>query len=223
MLLTIPQVLDQDHLVQVRKILGEATFVAGRLSAGKAAQRVKHNLEADPHSAEVDTLNRIVVGQLYQHPVFRSAALPYRVSGAFFARYTQGMHYGNHVDDAVMGEGNRYRSDISITLFLTGPESYEGGELIIHTSAGENKIKLPAGDAVIYPSYSLHRIAEVTSGERLVAVAWAQSLVRDPLKRQVLYDLDLVRQTLRNVTPEAEITARADVAYMNLMRLWAEV
>lgn len=223
MLLDIPEVLDADQVKKARGMLAGAGFVDGRLSAGWAAQRVKHNEELEPGAPEVEALNKLVLGSLYEHPVFRSATLPHRLSGAYFARYTAGMSYGAHIDDPVMGEGTRYRSDIALTVFLSDPEEYDGGELSVRTAFGDKEVKLPAGHAVIYPASSLHRVAEVTRGERLVAVAWAQSLVRDPARRELLYDLDTCRQTLRNVTPDAEVTAKVDQIYVNLMRMWAEV
>jgi PKHD-type hydroxylase len=201
--------------------LSEAEFVDGRSSAGLWAQRVKANEELDPQSDCATRLNELVVGSLYNNAVFRSAALPQRVSAAFFARYRTGMSYGQHIDDPVMGEGERYRSDIAITVFLNPPGDYDGGALVVRTSSGEIDIKLPAGDAVIYPASSLHRVSEVIRGERLVAVAWAQSLVRDPAKRALLYDLDVARQSLRRVTPDAEVTATIDNTYANLVRMWA--
>ena len=137
MLLEIPNVLDRAQLKQARETLAGASFFDGRRSAGWAAQRVKHNEEVDPGSPEVEALNTLVLGSLYEHPVFRSAALPHRVSGAYFARYTQGMSYGAHIDDPVMGEGTRYRSDIALTVFLNGPEEYDGGELVIRTAFGD--------------------------------------------------------------------------------------
>ena len=224
MMLTIPGLLEDEQLQAVAAILATAKFQDGRLSAGVAAARVKENEEVDPGSGDVASLNNLVLGTLYRNPVFRAAVLPHRLSGAFYARYRPGMSYGDHIDDPVMGEsGGRYRADVAVTVFLNDPAQYDGGELVIRTSFGANEVKLPAGHAVVYPASSLHRVAEVTGGERVVAVAWAQSLVREPARRELLYDLDLIRNTLRNVTPDAEVTARADNVYANLVRMWAEV
>ena len=223
MLIQVPRVLNDEQLRTVVDSLALAPFVDGTLSAGMAARRVKKNQELDPGATQSELLNNIVIGSLYQNPVFRSAALPYRVSRAFFARYTAGMSYGDHIDDPVMGEGNRYRSDVAVTVFLSDPKDYGGGELVIRTPFGRRESKLPAGDAVVYPASSLHHVAEVTQGERLVAVTWAQSLVRDPARRELLYELDTARQTLRNVTPDADVTATIDHVYGNLVRMWAEV
>jgi PKHD-type hydroxylase len=134
------------------------------------------------------------------------------------------MTYGNHVDDPIMGApGQQYRSDVSTTVFLNAPEEYEGGELVINTSYGEQKVKLAAGSAVVYPSSSLHHVAEVTKGTRLVAVTWTQSLIRDPAKRELLYQLNQARESLLKSRPDDKETKNVDVAYVNLFRMWAEL
>lgn len=223
MLLRIPGVVGRAELDTVAELLREARFVDGRLSAGKAARRVKHNEELEPDAALLDRLNSMVMGALVRHPVYRSAALPLRIASPFYARYTPGMSYGLHVDDPVMGAGERYRSDLSITVFLSEPQDYDGGELVIRTPFGDSQVKLPAGDAVLYPSSSLHRVAEVTRGARLVAVTWVQSLVRDPAQRELLHELNTAREQLLADAPEAETTAKVDLAYVNLVRMWSEV
>lgn len=223
MLLTIPAVLDRKQLERVRELLATAEFVDGRLSAGSAARRVKHNQEVAADTAALDELNRIVMGSLVRHPVYLNGALPHRVAAPYYVRYGPGMAYGDHVDDPVMGPGPRYRSDIAITLFVSDPESYENGELVIRTSFGEKRVKLPAGDAVMYPASSLHHVTEVLRGERLVAITWVQSLVRDPAKRELLYELNVAREKLLASRPDAEETARVNSAYVNLVRMWAEL
>jgi PKHD-type hydroxylase len=209
----------------VRALLAEAPFVDGRLSAGGIARRVKRNLEVDRSAAELlERLNQLVMGALVRHPDYRAGALPLRVAAPYYARYTPGMTYGAHVDDPVMGGSDGlYRSDIAITIFLNAPEEYEGGELVVRTSFGEQRVKLPAGDGVLYPASSLHYVAEVTRGERLVAVTWVQSLVRDPAQRELLYELNRVRERLLAEQPEAENTARLNAVYVNLIRMWSEL
>jgi PKHD-type hydroxylase len=173
MMLRIPKVLGREPLARVRELLARAEFQDGRLSAGAAAGRVKRNQELDPRARQVEELNGLVMGGLVRHPLYLAGALPHRVAVPFYARYRPGERYGDHVDDPVMGPpGARYRSDVSITVFLNEPQEYEGGELTIRTVFGERQVKLPAGDAVLYPSSSLHRVAQVSSGERLVAVTW---------------------------------------------------
>ena len=224
MLLKIPGVLTQEQLGTVRKLLAKAPFVDGRLSAGSAAKRVKRNEELDKSAVQLDHLNNIVMASLVQHPVYRSAALPLRVASPYYARYTPGMAYGDHVDDPVMGhEGAMYRSDISITVFLNEPENYDGGELVIHTSFGSNEVKLAAGDAVMYPSSTLHHVRAVASGERLVAVTWLQSLVRDLARRELLYQLYQAREQLLSSSPDAPETAQVNTAYVNLIRMWGDL
>jgi len=223
MLLHIPAVVGPAELEAVRELLAEARFVDGRLSAGKAARRVKHNEELEPDPRLLDRLNSMVMGPLVQHPLYQSAALPLRIASPFYARYTPGMSYGQHIDDPVMGADERYRSDVSITVFLNPPEDYDGGELVIRGAFGDTKVKLAAGDAVLYPSSSLHRVAEVTRGERLVAVTWVQRLVRDAARRELLHELNLAREHLLSEAPETEATAHVDHAYVNLVRMWSEV
>ncbi|MFN2348060.1 MAG: Fe2+-dependent dioxygenase [Thioalkalivibrio sp.] len=224
MLLTIPDLLDAAQLAEVRQLLADAPFTDGRYSAGEDARRVKHNQEVNPADPRLKDLNQRVLMPLYRHPLFQAGALPRKLSGAFFARYQPGMEYGAHVDDPVMGpEGGRYRTDVSVTVFLNDPEAYEGGELVVETAFGEQSVKLPAGHVVIYPSSSLHRVAPITRGERLVAVTWAESMVRDPAQRQMLYELYQVHEALRGEHPDGETTRRAGQVRANLMRMWADV
>ena len=206
-----------------RKLVADGRFVNGVLSAGMAAQRVKNNQELAVDERLMRQLNNLVMGSLVRHPVYRSAALPLKVAAPYYARYSAGMSYGNHVDDPIMGEGDLYRSDISVTIFLSGPDDYDGGELVIQTPFGEQCVKLPAGDAVIYPSSSVHRVAEVTRGERVVAVSWIQSMVRDPDKRALLHELNQAREKLLHDNPDAEETSRVNHAYINLVRMWSEI
>jgi PKHD-type hydroxylase len=134
------------------------------------------------------------------------------------------MTYGDHVDDPIMGStGPRFRSDVSMTVFLSPTEDYDGGELVVRTSFGDRRVKLPAGDAVIYPSSSLHHVAEVTRGERLVVLTWVQSYVRDPARRELLYELNLAREHLQKEAPSAAHTGQVDRSYANLVRMWSEV
>ena len=224
MLNVIPGVLEGKQLAQVRSLLEAGHFVDGRLSAGKTAKRVKNNEELHTSASQMERLNNLVMGALLQNPTYQAAAMPCRVATPYYARYTQGMNYGDHVDDPVMGPpGGQYRSDVSTTVFLNPPDQYQGGELVIRTSFGEQNIKLPAGDAVVYPSSSLHHINEVTSGERLVAVTWTQSMLRDPQQRELLFQLYQARESLLQRQPDADETTQIDHVYVNLVRMWAEV
>ncbi len=224
MLVVIPDILSSEQLREAQKLLAGAPFVDGKLSAGDAAQRVKHNEEIQHDAAQLHRLNNLVMSNLVSHPQFQSAALPHRIAMPIYARYSHGHAYGDHIDDPVMGPaGQRYRSDVSTTLFLNDPTEYAGGELIIRTSFGDKNIKLPAGSAVVYPSSTLHRVDAVTRGQRLVAVTWIQSLVRDPAQRELLYELNSVREPLLQSTPDAESTKKIDRTYVNLVRMWSEV
>lgn len=224
MLLEIPGLLNAAQLKKIDEILGQATFVDGKLTAGMAARRVKNNQEMERDPKAMELLIRILMGSLSHNERFSSAVLPYRMADPIFARYESGMTYGDHVDDPIMGKsGPRFRSDVSMTIFLREPESYAGGELVIRTSFGDRAVKLAAGSAVIYPSSSLHHVAPVTGGERLVALAWMQSHVRDPAKRELLYELNQAREDLLKSAPEAQTTALVDRSFANLVRMWSDV
>lgn len=224
MLLTIPELLNPAQLAKIHETLVDAPFVDGKLTAGFAASRVKYNQEMRPEPERMQRLIRILMASLGHHETFRFGALPHRVADPIFARYTPGMSYGEHVDDPIMGTtGPRFRSDVSMTIFLNDPASYDGGELEIRTPFGEKRVKLAAGDAVVYPSSSLHRVVEVARGERLVALTWIQSYVRDPARRELLYELNLARERLLKTAPEEEATAYVDRSYANLVRMWSDV
>ena len=223
MLITLSGVLNAEELAVARDLLSRGTFENGKISAGSEAVRVKNNQELQPQNELITPLNNLVMGKLIQHPVYLAAALPLKIAAPYYAKYSKGMAYGNHVDDPVMGPvGQRYRSDLSITVFLNEPGEYEGGELVIKTSFGEQTIKLKAGDAVMYPSSSTHRVAAITKGERVVAVTWLQSMVRDPAKRELLYNLHQAREDLLKNHPASDTTERVSNSYVNLVRMWAD-
>ncbi len=224
MLITIPDILDKQRLDFINQVLEKAKFIDGTLSAGMAASRVKNNEELAADEQQMQQLNNLVMGSLVQHDEFKAAAIPLRVATPYYARYSKGMTYGDHVDDPIMGNASQqYRSDVSTTVFLNEPSEYEGGELVITTSFGEQKIKLSAGSAVVYPSSSLHHVAEVTKGTRLVAVTWSQSMIRDPAKRELLYQLNQARESLLKQRPDDTETKQIDISYVNLFRMWSEL
>lgn len=223
MLLEIPELLNSAQLDKVHELLDKARFVDGRLSAGMVASKVKQNEELAQDPGLLQRLYRIIMASVGHSERFRSAALPAKVADFIFARYQPGMHYGDHVDDPIMGQGPKFRSDVSMTLFLNEPDAYEGGELVIRTPFGDQRVKLPAGHAVVYPSASVHRVAEVTRGERLVALTWIQSFVRDAAQRELLFELDQSRQQLLRSDPDSDVTKNVDRSYVNLLRMWAEV
>jgi PKHD-type hydroxylase len=224
MLLVAAGVLKPDELALARGWLAHARFVDGKASAGAAARRVKHNLEAERGAAELERLDQMVMGNLSRHPVYRGGALPLHAATPLYVRYAPGMDYGEHLDDPIMGTGGvMYRSDVAVTVFLSAPEEYDGGELAIRGAAGEQTVKLPAGDAVLYPAGTIHRVNPVTRGERLVAVTWVQSVVRDAARRELLYGLNLAREKLLASAPGAEETAQVNAAYLNLIRMWSDL
>ncbi|MDD5392330.1 MAG: Fe2+-dependent dioxygenase [Thiothrix sp.] len=222
MLLLIKNVLDPQRLQEVRELLATGEFVDGRFSAGAEAAKVKNNEELSLNSPLHRRLNAMVMGPLVQHPQYQAAVLPLRVATAFYARYKPGMTYGFHVDDPIMGPmSGRYRTDVSTTVFLN--DDYEGGEIVIRTTYGEEKIRAKAGDAVVYDSGSWHKVAEVTKGERLVAVTWAQSLVKDPAQRELLYQLAQAREGVMEKLSLSDEAASISTVHINLLRMWSEV
>jgi PKHD-type hydroxylase len=224
MLVTIPDVLNKEDISTVLDLMATANFHEGSSSAGSEAKRVKNNHEMFISEVETQRLNNLVMGKLIKNPTYIATAFAAKIAAPYYAKYSEGMSYGNHVDDPVMGPVNqRYRSDISITIFLNEPDVYDGGELVINTAFGEQKIKLKAGDAVLYPSSSTHRVAEVTGGERLVAVTWLQSTVRDPAKREILYNLSQAREALMKTLPESKELELLSNSYVNLLRMWSDI
>ena len=224
MLIIIPEVLNKKELAVVRDYISRADFVDGRLSAGSEAIVVKNNLEMQISDAQTAQLNNLVMGKLVKHPVYLNAAMPAKIAAPFYAKYIAGMQYGNHIDDPIMGPaGQRYRTDLSITVFLNSPEDYDGGELVVQTAFGEQRVKPEAGNAVMYPSGSTHRVAEVTRGERIVAVTWLQSIVRDPSQRELLYRLSQARDILLEKSKGEKETELVSNTYINLVRMWSDI
>ena len=218
MILAIADILSVADIEVVCAGLANARFVDGKTTAGWSAKLVKSNLQAAP-SAEVERLRGLVEARLTGHAVFALATRPKAVIGPLFSRYRPGHAYGAHVDDALIGG---MRTDVSFTLFLADPEAYDGGELIIDTASGEESFKLPAGSLVTYPATMLHRVAPVTRGERLAAPGWVRSIVRDPARRELLFDLETARRRLfdrEGKTAEGDLLAKCAA---NLMRLWCD-
>lgn len=221
MILCLADLLNADELTAVRKCLDQGTFVDGRRTAGWHAKLVKNNRQLEPGPIARQA-GEIVQGALLRNDVFQAGVLPHSVRPPMFTRAGVGEGYGPHVDDALMAERPRLRSDASVTVFLSAPEGYDGGELVIDATGGEQSFKLSAGSAVIYPSTSLHRVEPITSGERDVAVTWVQSLVRSGEKREILFDLDRARRAIfrdHGKTAEFDLVSKS---HANLLRLWAE-
>jgi PKHD-type hydroxylase len=222
MLVMIPDVLDWTELKEIRKTLATGDFADGRATAGKRAKQVKKNLQLERDAPGAARIKELVVKGLKRNPAFRRAVLPKTIRTPLISRYAAGMTYGWHVDDALMGRGAKTRSDVSVTVFLSDPSDYDGGELVMESPFGRQEVKLPAGAAVVYPSLTLHRVAPVEQGERLAAVTWVQSYVRDPGAREILHDVQVIRDKLAALAPEAEETDLAYKTYANLLRRWSE-
>ncbi len=223
MLITIPKLLNAEDLSNLRSLIQQAQPVDGRATAGAAARKVKKNEEMQFNEQQHLLINRVLMSRLGASSTFNSAVMPLKIADPILARYTAGMAYGDHIDDPIMGSGQKFRTDVSMTIFISEPDEYEGGELTVHTPFGPQTVKLTAGDAVIYPSGSLHRVAEVTSGERLVAVAWIQSMVREPERRALLHELNQAREKLLTIAPTTSETKQVDHSYINLVRMWSDV
>ena len=222
MITCIADLLDLTELRRVRQAVQDMAFVDGGATAGHRAKLVKNNLQMDKRAPGATEIKKLVMYALRRHPEFQKAAFPKSIRPPLVSRYTPGMAYGLHVDDALMGPGGAERSDLAVTIFLSDPADYDGGELIVQGPMGEQQIKLPAGAGVVYPSSSLHQVAPIERGERLAAVTWVQSKIRDPAKREVLYDLDRVRTALHKLQPENEAADLAFKSYSNLLRMWSE-
>jgi len=224
MLLHIPDVLTPDQVAQCRQALDAADWTDGRETVGAQGAQVKRNLQLPDASPLRAQLGQLVLAALARHPLYHAAALPLRTLPPRFNRYEGGGHYGFHVDGAVMAlpDAGQLRSDISCTLFLSEPDDYEGGELIVNDTYGELEVKLPAGDAIIYPSSSLHRVQPVTRGARLASFFWVQSLVRDDSQRRLLFELDSSIQQLTATGADAAAVLQLTGVYHNLLRRWSE-
>jgi PKHD-type hydroxylase len=226
MLVHVPQVLNADQVVAARQALEQAEWVDGRVTAGPQSARVKHNLQLPENHPLAEELGDVILTALQRHPLFIAAALPLRVFPPLFNRYEGGGSFGSHVDNAVRqvtGTGHRIRTDLSATLFLNPPDSYDGGELLIEDTYGVHVVKLDAGHLVLYPSTSLHSVRPVTRGARLAAFFWIQSMVRDDGQRTLLLDLDTAIQRLNQDVPDHPSAVQLTGVYHNLLRRWAEM
>jgi PKHD-type hydroxylase len=228
MLVIIPDVLTPTELRQIAAALKPEDFLDGRLTAGGRAAQTKVNLQTNIKDEAVKPLQELVHAALMRHSTFVTVAAPKRMLPARFQLYREGMFYGDHVDNAIMGGGpgdpGAVRVDLSYTLFITPPEAYDGGELVIKTGYGRHPFKLPAGQLIVYPTYFFHEVTPVTRGERLVCVSWLQSMVRNPGHREILFDLAVASNALRSPEPAARGVAGdvLDKVRKNLLRLWAE-
>ena len=219
MQIVIGNVLTAEEVGTVVAALKRARFVDGRLTAGFAARAVKNNRQAAGSDRSLETIRKLIAARLLDNEIFRLAVRPKALSALLFSRYEKSMHYGSHVDDALI---DGMRTDVSFTLFLSDADAYDGGELVIESAAGEETFKLAAGSLVAYPATTLHRVAAVTRGVRLAAAGWARSFVRDAAQRELLFDLDTARRQLfarDGKSAEFDLIAKS---FANLMRMWAQ-
>jgi PKHD-type hydroxylase len=226
MLLHIPKVLTEAQVEHSRTTLENAKWVDGRETSGHLAARVKHNLQVDEATPEAREMGHLVVTALERTPLFMAAALPLRVFPPLFNRYEPGMAFGAHVDNAIReltSSPLRVRTDLSATLFLSRPEDYDGGELVVDDTYGAHSVKLPAGDMILYPASSLHRVNPVTRGVRLASIFWVQSMVGDDAERSLLFDLDMAISQVAETSPDSPAVVALTGCYHNLLRRWSEV
>lgn len=226
MLLQIPEVLGAEQLAQCRVALVRAQWVDGRVTAGYQSARAKDNQQLAEDSPVARQLGDMILAALERNALFMSAALPLKVFPPLFNRYEGGQAFGTHVDNAirpVRNTGQRIRTDLSATLFLSAPEDYDGGELTIEDTYGVQHIKLPAGHMILYPASSLHHVRPVTRGARIASFFWIQSMVRDDGERTILFDLDTAIQRLNHESLDNPTAVQLTGVYHNLLRRWADV
>ncbi|MBZ4397294.1 Fe2+-dependent dioxygenase [Myxococcus sp. MISCRS1] len=225
MMLHIPKVLTASEVAHCRQVMEQADWADGRITAGHQSGQVKKNLQLPEGGAAARELGELVLAGLEKSALFLSAALPQRIFPPLFNRYDASMSFGSHVDNAIRripGTGQRVRTDVSATLFLSEPDSYDGGELVVEDTYGHHAVKLPAGDLILYPATSLHHVTPVTRGARLASFFWIQSMVRDVSQRALLFDLDASITQLHQEVPSSPSLVMLTGVYHNLLRQWAE-
>ena len=227
MLLHVPHVLSKQHVQSIRQAMNQHNqWESGKNSAGAQAKNIKNNLQIDTNSELYQQLSQFILQQIKNSLLIQSFALPKETLPPLFNCYQDSGHYGNHVDSAVhfFKEKNiSVRTDVSMTLFLSEPDEYEGGELVIEDTYGEHVVKLDAGDAIVYPATSLHRVEAVTRGARIAACTWIQSMVKDDWQRSMLFNLDLTIMKLREKLGDNEELVHLTSHYHNLLRQWANL
>jgi PKHD-type hydroxylase len=226
MMVHIPKVLTAEQVARCRAVMEKAAWVDGRVTAGHQSAQVKNNLQLPEGSPEARELGNIVIDALARSNLFMSAVLPKQVFPPLFNRYDAGMTFGSHVDNSIRGipgTGMRIRTDISSTLFISSPEDYDGGELVVEDTYGTHSVKLPAGDMIVYPATSLHNVTPITRGSRIASFFWTQSMIRDESKRSLLFDMDMAIIKLGRDHPEHPSAVELTAVYHNLLRQWAEL
>ena len=226
MIVQVANVLNPEQIAHCREVMHRATWIDGRVTAGHQSATVKNNCQLPENSAEARELGDMIVAALERNPLFITAALPLRVFPPLFNRYKGGESFGAHLDNSIrqiLGTPYRIRTDISATLFVSAPEDYDGGELVIDDVYGAHAVKLNAGDMVVYPATSLHHVNPVTRGVRLASFFWVQSMVRDDGNRTLLFDLDMAINKVNQALPNHGAVVELTNCYHNLLRRFAEV
>jgi PKHD-type hydroxylase len=226
MMVHIPNVLTPEQVAGCRVVMQRADWVDGRVTAGHQSAQVKNNLQLPESLPQARELGDLVVDALGRNALFMSAVLPKQVFPPLFNRYDAGMTFGAHVDNAIRQAPYapvRIRTDVSATLFISAPEDYDGGELVVEDTYGSHAVKLPAGDMIVYPATSLHHVTPITRGARIASFFWTQSMVRDEAKRALLFDLDMAIMRLNGDHPEHPSLVGLTATYHNLLRQWAEL
>jgi PKHD-type hydroxylase len=225
MLLPVPEVLSADQVARFRDRLDAAPWVDGNITSGHQSARAKYNEQVKEDSPEARELGEAVLAALGRSQLFFSAALPKQVFPPLFNRYREGMTFGSHVDSAIRTHAasrTRIRTDLSATLFLSAPEDYDGGELVVEDTYGTHQVKLPAGHMILYPATSLHKVNPITRGARVASFFWIQSMVRDDAQRTLLFDLDMAIVRLTRERPDDAALVSLVGVYHNLLRMWTE-
>lgn len=224
MILCVPNVLNPEELASIRAELEGASFADGASTAGWSAREVKKNLQVTPGAPGYERLAGRVLDAFLRNGMLQAALLTASHTQPLFNRYRQGMHYGPHVDAAVMGSMNTaVRTDVAITVFISDPRNYDGGELVVHTHGVAGQFKLEAGSAIAYPANSLHHVTPVTRGARDAAIIWVQSQVRDPAQRELLWDLENAKRQIFGREGKSALFDTVSKSHANLLRMWAEV
>lgn len=223
----IPNVLSKEQVAEFRQMMETANWVGGKVTAGTLSASVKQNQQLSEQDPLTHHLSELVIQAIWKHPVFQAAALPCQIIPPLFNRYDEHESFGFHVDNSIRlirGTAQQMRTDLSCTLFLSEPEEYEGGDLVIEDTYGYHEVKLPAGDVVLYPATSLHEVSSIISGTRFASFFWVQSMIRDDAERHMLFNLDQSIQSLRmQLGDQHEEVVKLTNLYHNLMRKWAEL
>ena len=222
MVAVIPQLLSKDQVRTIATKLFSIPFADGAMSGGVLGAEIKKNTQVPPNSPQYRELAELVMAAMRQNEAFNLNAMPRRILSPIFNSYKQGERYDRHIDAALMGPYPGMRTDLSITIFLNAPEAYKGGELVLESPFGEHEFKLAPGDAVLYPTHYMHRVNPITTGRRLAAVTWIESMIPDPQQREVLGDLAQAVDILMRDKRDGEVILKLEKGRLNLMRMWAK-